>query len=115
MDEVAAQHANVDLMVHYGHACMTLYVKMTLPSHSLNTKLKAFMIPCSTSRLPVVYVFGQKKIDVDHCVQEFVTLFESDTSQDGPVVQGLLLKHDVGYTYIAGEIGFHESALIQNL
>ena len=26
MDEVAAQHVDADAMVHYGHACMSLYV-----------------------------------------------------------------------------------------
>ncbi|KAF4622593.1 hypothetical protein D9613_009231 [Agrocybe pediades] len=67
-------------MVHYGHACMTL-----------------------TSRLPVIYVFGQKAIDVDHCVQEFVSIFDSETSNGRPA-EAVLLKHDVGYTHMAENI-----------
>ncbi|KAH6903839.1 putative diphthamide synthesis protein-domain-containing protein [Coprinopsis sp. MPI-PUGE-AT-0042] len=43
VDEVAAQHANADAIVHYGYACMT-----------------------KTARLPVIYVFGQSPIDLVH-------------------------------------------------
>ncbi|KAH6902623.1 putative diphthamide synthesis protein-domain-containing protein [Coprinopsis sp. MPI-PUGE-AT-0042] len=46
VDEVAAQHANADAIVHYGYACMT-----------------------KTARLPVIYVFGQSPIDVEDCVK----------------------------------------------
>lgn len=39
VDEVAAQHLNADLVVHYGHACLS-----------------------PTSRLPVLYVFGRRTL-----------------------------------------------------
>jgi len=39
VDEVAAQHLDADLVVHYGHACLS-----------------------PTSRLPVLYVFGRKPL-----------------------------------------------------
>jgi diphthamide biosynthesis protein 2 len=44
VDEVAAQHAAADLVVHYGQACLS-----------------------PTSRLPVRYCFGRAPIDVQHC------------------------------------------------
>ena len=30
MDEVAAQHVDADAIVHYGHACMSLYVSIPI-------------------------------------------------------------------------------------
>jgi Putative diphthamide synthesis protein len=32
VDEVAAQHVDADALVHYGHACMSLYVSILLTS-----------------------------------------------------------------------------------
>ncbi|PPQ67619.1 hypothetical protein CVT26_006829 [Gymnopilus dilepis] len=82
VDEVAAQHVNADLVVHYGYACMTL-----------------------TSRLPVIYVFGRKEIDVDKCITEFMNVFDQDHPvQDENAEQPkttLLLRHDVAYTHAA--------------
>ncbi|KAI5891539.1 diphthamide biosynthesis protein [Schizophyllum commune H4-8] len=70
VDEVAAKHADVDAVVHYGHACMS-----------------------QTYRLPVIYVFGKKQIDVDDCVAKFVAQCRVEDLKR-PVV----LRHDVGYT-----------------
>ncbi|CAJ0631521.1 12653_t:CDS:10 [Entrophospora sp. SA101] len=52
VDEVAAQHVDSDVIVHYGHSCLS-----------------------PTSRLPVIYVFGKEPIDVDHCLEVFDELF----------------------------------------
>ncbi|KAF8804169.1 diphthamide biosynthesis protein [Phlegmacium glaucopus] len=85
VDEVAAQHVDADAMVHYGHACMSL-----------------------TSRLPVIYVFGKKTIDIDLCVQKLVEAFDADIPDlnDGNGMQRLaiLLKHDVVFTHQADAI-----------
>ena len=35
VDEVAAQHVDADAIVHYGHACMSLYVSIPLTSRFL--------------------------------------------------------------------------------
>ncbi|KAH6903836.1 putative diphthamide synthesis protein-domain-containing protein [Coprinopsis sp. MPI-PUGE-AT-0042] len=56
VDEVAAQHANADAIVHYGYACMT-----------------------KTARLPVIYVFGQSPIDVENCIKQL-----SSHNAEGP-------------------------------
>ncbi|KAH9475326.1 2-(3-amino-3-carboxypropyl)histidine synthase subunit 2 [Psilocybe cubensis] len=83
VDEVAAQHANADLIVHYGHACMT-----------------------QTSRLPAIYVFGQKQIDVERCVAELMRVFNRDESERENTTEkrAVLLKHDVTFAHKADEI-----------
>ncbi|KAF9240828.1 putative diphthamide synthesis protein-domain-containing protein [Melanogaster broomeanus] len=84
VDEVAAQHVEADLVVHYGHAC--------------NSK---------TSRLPVVYVFGRKPIDVQDCIGELTRLIANIadvTDSSETTKKSFLIRHDVAYTYQAGDI-----------
>ncbi|KAI9207314.1 diphthamide biosynthesis protein 2 [Polychytrium aggregatum] len=57
VDEVAAQHASADFIVHYGRACLS-----------------------PTSRIPVQYVFGKEPVEADHCVAE-LRKHIPDTSQ----------------------------------
>ncbi|KAI9439278.1 diphthamide biosynthesis protein [Lactarius indigo] len=71
VDEVAAQHVDADAVVHYGHACMS-----------------------KTYRLPVIYVFGKKPVDVKDAAK---LLLESWTS----FAKVAVLKHDVAYTHQA--------------
>ncbi|KAF9221158.1 diphthamide biosynthesis protein [Gyrodon lividus] len=80
VDEVAAQHVDADLAVHYGHACLS-----------------------KTSRLPVVYVFGRKPIDVQHCVGELTRIVAS-TADLSEMKKSVLIRHDVAYTHQAGDI-----------
>ncbi|KAJ6524439.1 putative diphthamide synthesis protein-domain-containing protein [Mycena vulgaris] len=80
VDEVAAQHVDADAMVHYGHACMS-----------------------QTSRLPVIYVFGKKPVDVDDCSQRLAGVFEG---------MGAILRYDVAYAHQAESIA---AALRQSL
>ncbi|KAF8152245.1 putative diphthamide synthesis protein-domain-containing protein [Crassisporium funariophilum] len=86
VDEVAAQHIEADAMVHYGHACMS-----------------------QTSRLPVIYVFGKKYVDVDICVLKLAESFDHDNAEvngdhEGGHRRAILLKHDVVFTHQADEI-----------
>ncbi|KAI8365398.1 diphthamide biosynthesis protein 2 [Radiomyces spectabilis] len=69
VDEVAAEHVNSDLIVHYGRSCLS-----------------------PPSRLPVLYVFGQKPMNLDHCMQEFESLFPD------PAVP-VIIMCDVEYSY----------------
>ncbi|XP_038075027.1 2-(3-amino-3-carboxypropyl)histidine synthase subunit 2-like isoform X2 [Patiria miniata] len=69
VDEIAAQHANADSIIHFGRACLS-----------------------PTSRLPVLYIFGQRPIDEDHCCQIFQEFF-ADGSQ--PVI----VMYDVVYAH----------------
>ncbi|KAJ7688973.1 putative diphthamide synthesis protein-domain-containing protein [Mycena rosella] len=72
VDEVAAQHVDADAMVHYGHACMS-----------------------QTSRLPVIYVFGKKPVDVHDCSHLLSGVFEGTVA---------LLRYDVAYAHQAESI-----------
>ncbi|TDH68432.1 hypothetical protein CCR75_007666 [Bremia lactucae] len=47
VDEVAAQHLLADCIVHYGRSCLS-----------------------ATTKIPVIYVFGNASIDIDDCVQK---------------------------------------------
>ncbi|KAK7681839.1 hypothetical protein QCA50_015186 [Cerrena zonata] len=64
-------------MVHYGHACMS-----------------------QTSRLPVIYVFGKKDIDVDDCVEKLLSTLKESSDE----AQTILLRMDVAYTHRADDI-----------
>ena len=88
VDEVAAKHADVDAVVHYGHACMSQCV------HWLDRIAMSLISYCRTYRLPVIYVFGKKEIDVDDCVAKFVAQRRAEDLKT-PVI----LRHDVGYTH----------------
>ena len=97
MDEVAAQHVDADAMVHYGHACMSLYVSVPI----ILVYLAYF--EGRTSRLPVIYVFGKKTVDVDLCVKLLIEAFNVDITDDNNVQKNaILLKHDVVFTHQAG-------------
>ncbi|KAH9051627.1 diphthamide biosynthesis protein [Lactarius deliciosus] len=74
VDEVAAQHVDADAVVHYGHACMS-----------------------KSYRLPVIYVFGKKHVDVKDAAK---SLLESWTSSN-LAAKVAVLKHDVAYTHEA--------------
>ncbi|KAF9478781.1 diphthamide biosynthesis protein [Pholiota conissans] len=83
VDEVAAQHVNADALVHYGHACMTL-----------------------TSRLPVIYVFGRQKLNIELCVGELLRVFDSSDTDDSSMSKkkAILLKHNVVFTHLADSV-----------
>ncbi|KDQ27431.1 hypothetical protein PLEOSDRAFT_51229 [Pleurotus ostreatus PC15] len=79
VDEVAAQHVDADLIVHYGHACM---------SH-----------PC---RLPVIYVFGRQHLDVQLCAQNLVDSISKDQALNENTQ--VVLKLDVIYAHCAADV-----------
>ncbi|KAK0648715.1 putative diphthamide synthesis protein-domain-containing protein [Cercophora newfieldiana] len=67
VDEIAAEHANVDVVVHYGRSCLS-----------------------PTSRLPVIYVFTQHKLDRDSTLAAFEKEFPDKDSK-------VVLMADVTY------------------
>jgi len=75
VDEVAAEHVNSDLIIHYGHSCLS-----------------------RTTRIPVKYVFGNFPIDVDHCCESFNDKFSYDKNKE------IVVLFDVIYHYKIGEI-----------
>ncbi|XP_077981448.1 2-(3-amino-3-carboxypropyl)histidine synthase subunit 2-like [Glandiceps talaboti] len=69
VDEVAAQHVSADCIIHYGKSCLS-----------------------PTRRLPVLYVFGQQDIDVEHCFSTFQQLFPDKDSD-------IVLMYDFVYAH----------------
>ncbi|EIM84817.1 diphthamide biosynthesis protein [Stereum hirsutum FP-91666 SS1] len=80
-DEVAAQHVDADAIVHFGHACMS-----------------------KTYRIPVLYVFGKKKIDVQDCAHKLVESLRSSCSSSDIGPSSIILRHDVAYTHAAANV-----------
>lgn len=79
VDEVAADHVDADLVIHFGHACLSL-----------------------TSRLPVIYVFHKLPIDIEDAVRCFAAHVEEskiDTSS-----RNIVLMYDIGYEHATEEI-----------
>ncbi|KDQ07197.1 hypothetical protein BOTBODRAFT_167279 [Botryobasidium botryosum FD-172 SS1] len=86
VDEVAAQHVNADVVVHFGHACLT-----------------------PTSRLPVIYAFSKQPIDILHCVHSLTELSGTggNNSSTPPHPEGkanVLVKYDVMYAHQSEQI-----------
>ncbi|KAG8802380.1 Diphthamide biosynthesis protein 2, partial [Serendipita sp. 399] len=74
-DEVAAQHVNADVVIHYGHACLS-----------------------ATTRLPTIYIYGKRRIDMSNAVDTF------RTSIGQTVPQSITLRTDVSYNHAADGI-----------
>ncbi|CAK7274152.1 Diphthamide biosynthesis protein 2 [Sporothrix epigloea] len=75
VDEVAAEHADADVVVHYGRSCLS-----------------------PTSRLPVIYIFTQHGLDVNDVVQSFARELDTIASDDGAAyTQKVLIMADVTY------------------
>uniref|UniRef100_A0A8C4R4X1 2-(3-amino-3-carboxypropyl)histidine synthase subunit 2 n=1 Tax=Eptatretus burgeri TaxID=7764 RepID=A0A8C4R4X1_EPTBU len=74
VDEVSAEHANADGLVHYGHACLS-----------------------PTRRLPVLYVFARRKLDVQRCADAFRHLYPLRNTR-------VLLLCDLKYAHAIGTL-----------
>lgn len=99
MDEVAASHVDADLLVHYGHACLSQLSPSYLPC-----TLDLTHDVARTSRLPVTYVFGRKRLHVDECINRLGTYIDANAEQfDFEGVPTVLLRHAVAYTHAASE------------
>ncbi|KAJ3045666.1 Diphthamide biosynthesis protein 2 [Rhizophlyctis rosea] len=82
VDEVAAEHANADLVVHYGRTCLS-----------------------KTSRIPVHYVFGKASVAVQACVDGFESLFSADRQRPILLVYDVIYQHcsDALYDALRGK------------
>ncbi|XP_027025268.2 2-(3-amino-3-carboxypropyl)histidine synthase subunit 2 [Tachysurus fulvidraco] len=69
VDEVAAEHIGADCIVHYGRSCLS-------PSR----------------RLPLMYVFGKRPIDVQECARVFRDLFPDQETH-------VVILYDVTFTH----------------
>lgn len=101
VDEVAAEHVDADAIVHYGRSCLS-----------------------PASRLPVIYVFTEKPLDLDLLVSSFQQTYEEKDSEvilmaDIPYSHHVPLLHDrlkeAGYTNMfATEIQHNPSSPLPN-
>ncbi|CAO1637734.1 unnamed protein product [Parajaminaea phylloscopi] len=82
VDEVAAQHVDADVVVHYGHACLS-----------------------PTARLPVIYVFPKRTIDVKQSADALMdAAINCWTNWDGSERKAILVSYDIGYSYAAEDV-----------
>ncbi|SGY13620.1 BQ5605_C010g05915 [Microbotryum silenes-dioicae] len=75
VDEVAAQHVDADLIVHYGHTCLS-----------------------PTLRLPVIYVLTKRPVDPSHAANSLASTSKESLDQDR---KAIVLMYDVAYAYKA--------------
>jgi diphthamide biosynthesis protein 2 len=83
-DEVAALHLNADVLVHYGHACLS-----------------------PTGTLPVIYSFGKLQIDVAAAVQKLEAAIKEKqdaSTQSGNTHNKFLILYQVGYHHAMKEM-----------
>ncbi|KAF3006425.1 Diphthamide biosynthesis protein 2 [Curvularia kusanoi] len=69
VDEVAAEHVDADCVVHYGRSCLS-----------------------PPSRLPVIYVFTERPLDLDQAVSTFTSTYPDKS-------QKVILMADIPYSH----------------
>uniref|UniRef100_A0A8B9RRU2 2-(3-amino-3-carboxypropyl)histidine synthase subunit 2 n=1 Tax=Accipiter nisus TaxID=211598 RepID=A0A8B9RRU2_9AVES len=74
VDEVAAEHAGAEAVLHYGPACLS---------------------PCG--KLPVLHIFGQQPLDIGRCAEAFRELYPDRQSR-------VVVLNDVIYAHAMGEL-----------
>ncbi|XP_039983297.1 2-(3-amino-3-carboxypropyl)histidine synthase subunit 2 [Xiphias gladius] len=74
VDEVAAEHVGADCIVHYGRACLS-------PS----------------KRLPLMYVFERRPVDVERCASAFRELYPDTQSH-------IIILYDVNYDHALNDL-----------
>lgn len=74
VDEVAAEHVEAQCIIHYGRACLS-------PSR----------------RLPLMYVFGKRPVDLQKCVLSFHSLYPDRQSN-------IIILYDVTYFHIIDDL-----------
>ncbi len=98
VDEVAAKHVDADLVVHYGHACLS-----------------------ATARLPVIYVFTKQPLaDVQAAAKSLAEQAKglvdrgNCVNEDGEQIKALVLTYDVSWDHVVQDV-FEETkqALIE--
>ncbi|KAL9066629.1 MAG: hypothetical protein Q9157_007078, partial [Trypethelium eluteriae] len=101
VDEIAAEHVDADVVVHYGRACLS-----------------------PTSRLPVIYVFTSKALDLEATTDTFIQTYPerdkkivlmADIPYSHHLQQLYGLLQDEGYTNIFAPSIIHDpSSLLPN-
>ncbi|PIK42659.1 putative diphthamide biosynthesis protein 2-like [Apostichopus japonicus] len=74
VDEIAAQHADADSIIHFGRSCLS-----------------------PTTRLPVLHIYGRQPVDVEDLIKSFRELFSQSE-------QHVIVLYDVIYAHISDEL-----------
>ncbi|GIZ39019.1 hypothetical protein CKM354_000241100 [Cercospora kikuchii] len=74
VDEVAAEHMDAEVVVHYGRSCLS-----------------------PTARLPVIYVFTAKALDIDAVVASFMQTYQAKDEK-------VCLMADIPYSHHLGQL-----------
>ncbi|KAK0144658.1 2-(3-amino-3-carboxypropyl)histidine synthase subunit 2 [Merluccius polli] len=74
VDEVAAEHVGADCIVHYGRTCLS-----------------------PTTRLPLLYVFQRRPVDLEKCAAAFRDLYPDTQSH-------VVVLYDVNYAHIIDDL-----------
>lgn len=85
MDEVAAEHVGADCIVHYGSACLS-------PS----------------KRLPLMYIFERRPLDVEECASAFRELYPDTQSP-------IILLYNVNYVHAISKLTSNVSVIFSFL
>lgn len=84
VDEVAAKHVDADLVVHYGHACLS-----------------------ATARLPVIYVFTkQPLLDVSAAATSLAEQVDRNICKEEQAedIKALVLTYDVSWDHVVDDV-----------
>ncbi|OTA94949.1 hypothetical protein M434DRAFT_70284 [Hypoxylon sp. CO27-5] len=84
VDEIAAEHANADGVVHYGRACLS-----------------------PTSRLPVIHIFTRQKLDYDTVAESFQKEFTDKTEKVVVMADVMFQEHVAPITELLREKGYN--------
>ncbi|KAI1137353.1 diphthamide biosynthesis protein [Hypoxylon sp. FL0543] len=84
VDEIAAEHANADGVVHYGRACLS-----------------------PTSRLPVLHIFTRQKLDYGVVAEEFQKEFPEKTEKVVVMADVMFQEHVAPISELLREKGYN--------
>ncbi|KAG9242740.1 putative diphthamide synthesis protein-domain-containing protein [Calycina marina] len=76
VDEIAAEHADAEVVVHYGRSCLS-----------------------PTARLPVIYVFTSRPLDLDNVIQSFESTYKERGKEEK-----IVLVADIVYNSHISEV-----------
>lgn len=84
VDEVAAEHVGADCIVHYGSACLS-----------------------ASKRLPLMYVFEKRPVDLERCASAFRELYPDTQSH-------IIILYDVNYAHAIGKLSHKNQVLLSS-
>jgi 2-(3-amino-3-carboxypropyl)histidine synthase len=64
VDDLTAKALGADLLVHYGHSCLGLFLV-----HTVCNSLTSITVPIDSTSIKMLYVFVDIQIDTQHLVE----------------------------------------------